>query len=271
LKDEIFFRVFADLPRLGPGSSRCTCRAFRSISAHLNHPLILDAGCGSGSSTRLLARHVDGIIIALDIHLPLLKELVHRSREAGVSAQITPVAASMDTLPFKQGIFDLIWCECALYTIGFEHGLAYFWHYLRDGGFIVVSEFGWRSSNPPEEARRFWEGEYPAMQTERKNRAIIAQTGYRLIECFMLPESAWWDEYYRPLRDRVNEVRIMHAADPGAGGILDAIEREISIFERYGASFGYFMYILQKPDEDPVESQLEQGCFHRIFRSPGSF
>jgi len=64
----------------------------------------------------------------------------------------------MDDLPFKEGEFDLIWSEGAIYNIGFENGLKKWKDYLKAGCYLSVSEITWITQTRPEE---FWKAEYP--------------------------------------------------------------------------------------------------------------
>ena len=43
----------------------------------------------------------------------------------------------MDALPFGEEELDMIWCEGAIYNIGFERGLKEWRKYLKPGGYIT--------------------------------------------------------------------------------------------------------------------------------------
>ena len=42
----------------------------------------------------------------------------------------------MDALPFGEEELDMIWCEGAIYNIGFERGLKEWRKYLKPGGIL---------------------------------------------------------------------------------------------------------------------------------------
>ncbi len=74
---------------------------------------VLDAGCGGGGVTRLLAEAVGdaGQVTALDIEPPLLEATQHLLAASPISSRVQYEQASIDDLPFPDGTFDLVWCS----------------------------------------------------------------------------------------------------------------------------------------------------------------
>jgi serine/threonine-protein kinase HipA len=56
-----------------------------------------------------------------------------------------------------------------------------------------------------------------------------------------------WQEYYGPLQKRVDELRVEGDKWPELHQAIAETEEEISMFTRFGESYGYVFYILQKP------------------------
>jgi hypothetical protein len=79
---------------------------------------------------------------------------------------------------------------------------------LKPGGKLALSEAVWLRSDPPEEVRRIWSGDYPDMGTVGTCRALACDCGYRLLGDFVLPEAAWW-EYYEPMQQRLDLLPVM--------------------------------------------------------------
>ena len=73
----------------------------------IDHPNILDIGCGTGASTLLLAEITDGTILALDIHQPYLDTLNKEAKKRHLDQQITTLNQSMHTMTFPDNTFDI--------------------------------------------------------------------------------------------------------------------------------------------------------------------
>ena len=116
-----FMAVFAELDRWGPGSDADTLRA---LSAASNAPKsIVDIGCGKGFSTRLLVKHTQAHIVALDNEQLALDDLGNYLEMHNLENRVTLSCASMTEIPFTQGSFDLIWAEASAYIMGVEQAL----------------------------------------------------------------------------------------------------------------------------------------------------
>jgi ubiquinone/menaquinone biosynthesis C-methylase UbiE len=246
LPDPFLFTLFEGLPRKGPGCTACTDRAYRCIGDHLHHPGILDIGCGAGASALPLAHLSGGRVVAVDIHRPFLSELRAAAATGGIGRQITPLHATMDRLPFRENTFDVIWSEGAISAMGFARGLGSWRPLLKAGGFLAVTELAWFVNDPPGEVRSFFTEGYPAMVTDTANRRMVREQGYRLLEAFPLPESAWKEEYYAPLAERMQEIRSQGHVSPAAEEILALTDLEMEMFDRYSSSYRYVMYVMQK-------------------------
>ena len=137
----VFFEVHRDLPREGPGDNESTKKAYLLLRNLPEKPRILDIGCGPGMQTVTLAKLSNGKIDAVDNHQPFLEQLKKKAEEEGVSKKITAVNGDMTTLNYDDGSFDLIWCEGAIFIIGFERGFREWKRLLTGKGYLVVSEF----------------------------------------------------------------------------------------------------------------------------------
>jgi ubiquinone/menaquinone biosynthesis C-methylase UbiE len=80
----------------------------------------LDAGCGAGNHTPLLARAAapEGRVTGLDRSLATLREAEVDARTAPASDQVLRVNGSFLALPFPDGSFDWVWCADALWPQG---------------------------------------------------------------------------------------------------------------------------------------------------------
>jgi serine/threonine-protein kinase HipA len=237
-------QLFGNLPRGAPGSDACTLDALRRLPPIPPHARVLDLGCGSGPHTLVLARTLGVKVQGVDLHQPSLDRLRVAADRAGLADLVEVRCADFSTLEIAPASIDLLWSEGAAYAVGFEESLRRWHAWLAPGGLMAVSECSWLTDSPPDEAKRFWDAAYPAMSSMSVNGRRAERAGLVLLDRFVLPEAAWWDEYYRPLAARVAELRPTAAADLLA--ILDGIEREIALYERFADAYGYVFYLLQR-------------------------
>lgn len=241
---EVFWSIHRDLPREGPGCDAATLQAFAMLPDLPAVPAILDIGCGPGAQTIALARAGQAVITAVDTHQPFLDDLARRAAQAGVAARIRPVKASMFDLAFD-ACFDLLWSEGAIYIIGFQEGLRRWRRLLRPGGYLAVTELSWLKPDPPAAALRFWQEAYPGMASVERNLAHLSAAGYRSLGHFTVPESGWWEEYYRPMAARIAQARATYRDNPDALRVLDVEYAEIELYRQYAAWYGYEFYVMR--------------------------
>ncbi len=243
---DIFLELHSNLPREGPGNNDSTAKALSFVPKLPQNPRILDIGCGPGMQTLTLAKLTGGQVIAVDNHQPYLDVLQQRAESESLSNHIETHNCSMFSLDFEHDSFDLIWSEGAIYIIGFQEGLRSWHSFLKPGGILAVTELSWLVKNPPNEPLQFWNQEYPNMKNIEENISIIQDSGYNYIHSFTLPESAWWDNYYLPLQERISLLQAKYQDDAEAQGILQLEQREIELYRNYSHCYGYVFYIMQK-------------------------
>jgi serine/threonine-protein kinase HipA len=242
---DALLKLHCDLPQEGPGSDEATLDALRRLPPLPSGSRVFDLGCGPGRHTLVLARALDTRIVAVDLYKQFLVQLREAATDANLSDRIETRVGDMSQLDEPPESIDLIWSEAAVYTIGFERGLRYWHSLLKPAGFAVVSEATWLDPTPPPEAIAFWEQEYPEMTDISSNLELATKAGYKVFDHFILNRAAW-DAYYNPLRDRVGYWRSQTNLDENFLQVLDETEREIEVFDRYGDSFGYVFYLMQK-------------------------
>ncbi|MCP5181992.1 MAG: class I SAM-dependent methyltransferase [Pseudomonadales bacterium] len=245
----IFFAAHTDLPREAPGGDEWTLRALSLVPSLPPSPRVLDIGCGPGAQTLVLARAIpDARITAVDAHLPYLEDLRARARQEAVSGQVQAYQADMRALPFESGNFDLLWCEAAVYIMGFGEALRAWRHLLTPAGTLVLSELVWLRDDRPQEVTQFWT-EYPAMTTIPRCLGMAEEAGYRCVGNFVMPQAAWWDAYYTPLRARIQALRERFPDSPRAQATLDDCQAETDLYERWPTHYGYAFFVFQRATE----------------------
>lgn len=242
---DIFFEIHQGLPREGPGRNDYTRKAFE-VLPKLDKPRILDIGCGPGGPTMELARLSGGFVIGMDNHQSYLDVLEKKIKKTGLSEHVKAVNGSMFTMEFPEESFDIIWAEGSIYIIGFEKGLKEWRRFIKSRSFLVVHEITWLKSNPPKEIFKYFQEVYPEITTIPDNLEIIPRYGYKILGHFPLPEDAWWEEYYHPLEERLNQLKAKYRDDPEALKMLDSEQEEIELYKKYSAWYGSVFYVMQK-------------------------
>ncbi len=130
--------------------------------------------------------------------------------------------------------------------MGFEAALQAWKALLKPGGLLAVSDLVWLKKDRPQAAIDFWTA-YPDMTTLDARRQTVAANGYKLLGDFVLPTSAWTDEYYRPMQANIDLLRKQHAGNAEAEAVLAASEQEIRIFESSAGSYGYVFFVVRSP------------------------
>lgn len=233
--------------RQGPGGDTETEKAVGLAMIDPSAPLrVADIGCGTGSSTLLLARLLNARITAVDFLPDFLEILEAKAENLSLSDKISTLACEMDKLPFGDREYDVIWSEGAIYNIGFEKGVKDWKRFLKTGGLLVVSEITWITAARPSELQEYWQNEYPEIDTASSKIGILEQNGYSPVAYFVLPEHCWLENYYRPMQDSFEGFLKRNGNSEKAQAIVDAEKKEIALYEKYKAYYSYGVYIASK-------------------------
>lgn len=239
----LFFELFNGLPRQGPGDAGSTLRALSLVPDVGRGTRILDIGCGTGQQTRVLAHNSPASIVAVDNHPPFVAILNEEARRLGLADRVEARVGDMCHLDFADASFDLIWCEGAIYIAGVEAALRDWRRLLARGGHVTFSEVCWTKADAPAECVSFWQQEYPAIRDAAALLNAIDACGYETVGHFMLPRSAWWDDYYGPLERNVAAFRARHRGRPEAQELADQCQREIDVWKAYSDYYGYAFFV----------------------------
>ncbi|WP_373371458.1 SAM-dependent methyltransferase [Stigmatella ashevillensis] len=193
----------------------------------------------------MLAQELKVPISAVDSHAPFLSRLESEAEQRGLRHLLRTRCADFGQLEDVPGSYDVLWAEGSIYVLGWKEGLTRWRRLLAPGGLMAVTEATWLTDSPPSDAVAFWREAYPTMGTLASNTAVAREAGYQVLDTFPLPPSAWWDEYYGPLRERMDMLRTEAASNPALAEAISSMQREIDLYERSEGAYGYVFYLLR--------------------------
>lgn len=237
---------FSVLDRQGPGSPEMTLKALGFIDNLPDNALIADIGCGTGGQTTTIALSTPGTITGIDLS-PIFIDLFNQKTAAsGLQNRMKGITGNMEELPFQPESLDLIWCEGAIYNIGFEKGLSEWRKFLAPEGYIAVTEACWFTDERPAEIDKFWNDAYPGIDTIPVKVAQMQAAGYIPVASFILPENCWTDHFFVPQAGIQQEFLKHHNGNSYAASLVEEMRNEALMYEKYSAYYGYVFFLGKK-------------------------
>ncbi len=116
--------------------------------------IILDAGCGSGSSSIFLARRYGCKVVGVDIDQSLLLKAYTYARKNGLLDKVAFRLVDIHDLPFQDDTFDGALIQAMLIFTEKSKALQMLYQKIRSQGFIGVVELAWKSPPPDKIIKR---------------------------------------------------------------------------------------------------------------------
>lgn len=186
-------------------------RAVAAMAAEL--PLspvsrVLEVACGLAPAARHLARRYGCPVLASNISLRQLEQGAALTREAGLEALVAFAGADYHRLPFRDGGFDLWWCqEALLHSPDKRAVLAEARRVLRAEGWIVVSDLTVRQGvSETDRAAVYDRVKSPVMWDAPDYDRALAELGFR-VERF-----EDWSAYVAPSYAAIRAAGAEHLA-----------------------------------------------------------
>src|SRR6266568_7147014 len=152
--------LFTGIDKLSPGDDILSLYILRSLPEH-RFEVVVDAGCGAGRQTFVLADELKTPIHAVDSYQPFLDRLRHRAKEKNLAELVRTHLMDMKDIPRVFPTIDLLWAEGAAYNIGFANALNTWAKAVKPNGFAVVSELCWLREQIPDPVTEFFRLGYP--------------------------------------------------------------------------------------------------------------
>lgn len=191
-----------------------------SLIPHIEKPLILDIGCGSGIPTLALADIYDGIIYAVDSDKTALTRLEEKIKSLNLSDKIITIHSSVFNIKFIEKKFDIVLAEGLLNEIGFKKGLSIINRNIKEKGYCIIHD------------------EY----SDHKNKIkIFKKNNYKLIDSFTLNEDIWWNDYCQCLEKKITSYN-----DKNISKLFKIELQEIQLYKKNPEKFRSIYYIIKK-------------------------
>lgn len=235
--------LFGDMDKLSPGDDSLSLYVLRSLPEH-RFEVVVDAGCGAGRQTFVLADELKTPVHAVDSYQPFLDRLSRRAEDKGLAQLVHTHCMDMKDIPSVFPEIDLLWAEGAAYNIGFANALATWAKAIRPHGFAVVSELCWLREKVPDPVREFFRSGYPEMRSVEQNIATAEESGYELFNTYTLPNETWVKDYYDVLEPRTKSL-VSHSDATVRGFAVETL-KEIETFKISEDSYCYVFYVLRR-------------------------
>lgn len=243
---DLLIETHAGLERQGPGSSEMTRRALSFLGDLDQISCAADLGCGSGGQTMVLAQHLAGDIIGLDLFPDFINVFNENARKHHVGERVKGVVGSMDELPFEKESFDLIWSEGAIDNVGFEKGLAHWYGFLKKNGYVAVTCPSWLTEERPSVIEKFWSDAGSGLDSIEQNIGVMQKCGYQFVASFTLPDSCWMENYFIPREAALKLLADKYVGNDTVEAFVVENRYEVELYAKYKQQYGYVFYIGKK-------------------------
>ena len=241
----VIYEYFSNVERQGPGSPEITLKALSFIDGLTEKSKVADIGCGTGGQTLVLSQNIPCEIIGVDLWSGFINQFNQNAQNKNLHDRMKGVVGNMENLPFQEEDLDLIWSEGAIYNIGFGRGLNEWRKFLKQGGYIAVTENTWFTEERPAEIQEFWQKAYSEIDTIPNKVAQMQNAGYLPIATFVVPESCWTN-YYSIMQKTHESFLKKYSGNKTAEEFVGYQRHEAELYYKYKAYYGYIFYIGKK-------------------------
>jgi arsenite methyltransferase len=114
--------------------------------------VVLDVGCGAGTTASFLARKFGCRVVGVDIHPRMVERASERARGQGLADRVEFRVADVQDLPFEDNVFDAVLSESVTaFPADKARAVAEYARVLKPGGYVGLGEATWLKTPPPPE------------------------------------------------------------------------------------------------------------------------
>jgi SAM-dependent methyltransferase len=190
----------------------------------LDHPRILDIGCGSGLPTIELARLGGGEVVGMDPDVSALATLRRRPEFQELGGRVKTVNASLLDTALEDESFDVLWEEGVLHLLDSATSFPCCLRLLKTDGFLVMHE---------------------TVVWFEQTREQLPLFGFSVAGQLLLPTCCWWTGYYAQLEERIRKLRDEHGDEVDASA-LAGYEKQVSMVKADPPRFDCGFYVVRK-------------------------
>ena len=244
--EDLIYESHIRMERQGIGSPEMTIKALSFMDNVNNISKVADLACGTGGQTMVIAQNIAGNIVGLDIYPEFIEAFNNNAKKLNLHERVNGIVGSMENLPFQKEEFDLIWCEGAIDSIGFEKGLIHWNGFLKKNGYIAVTCPSWITNEKIAEVGNFWSNAGGQLDTIEHNISVMLKTGYSFIAAFTLPEECWTETYFIPRKKADKDLLEKFPSDEALQAYVEGNKYEEDLYSKYKQHYGYVFYIGKK-------------------------
>jgi SAM-dependent methyltransferase len=215
-------------PCIRPGGPDLTERALEICSLPPGSR-VADIGCGAGGTLKYLEQTGVYHAVGLDHSEMLLGEAVPRLVRGRL------VRGLAETLPFKKGFFDALFCECVLSVLRDRAAALHeFVRVLKEGGFLIVSDVFCQAGLGRGQPETKSQGLPPkGLLAKEDLLGFLRRLGFSLLI---------WEEHQRLLKEFVARMILAGERLPDPWGCRQGQEET----KANRPQFSYFLLVAQK-------------------------
>ncbi|SDU11206.1 class I SAM-dependent methyltransferase [Desulfobacula phenolica] len=193
----IGLKELSPIDQLHTGGARATIDLFKKASLNSN-ALLLDAGCGIGGSSRLLAQQFNCRVIGVDLADQFINAANFLTRITGLENSVSFQQGSVLDLPFEDSTFDVVLCQHLLMNIENKSTvIKEFSRVLKQDGKLILHEIT-KGENDTLLYPVPWAGKASISFLESRDIifAMLEKHGFktRLSSDETLAAESWWEK-----------------------------------------------------------------------------
>ena len=164
-----------------PGRLQLTERLGTMLDLQPGH-IVLDVASGLGTSAIYLAQRFACQVVGVDFSGKIVEQANANAAEVGISQLVQFKQGDAESLPFEDGSFDALICECAFCTFPSKpQAASQFARVLRPGGRIGLSDLTRSAPLPPElDTLLAWVACIADAQPIKEYESILTEAGFSM-------------------------------------------------------------------------------------------